>query len=128
MVAFPDQDGIFAECKPVGPRRAVGGHYCDRGLQRFLTGEYAWAMREGVMVAYAVAGYELNPALRDALAWGDRPTRIPLTAGPTPIPRMAASPYAQLPHRTVHPRNFQYVDTKNQAPEITIHHLWLMRT
>ena len=53
-VAFPDQDGVYAECKPIGAGRAVGGHYCDRGLWRFIKGEYAWSMREGMMIGYAV--------------------------------------------------------------------------
>src|SRR5207245_2283146 len=58
-VSFPDQDGVFAECKPIDRKHAVGGHYCDKGLARFVAGEYAWAMREALMIGYAVAGYAL---------------------------------------------------------------------
>ncbi|MGO8765026.1 MAG: hypothetical protein ACLQSR_07830 [Limisphaerales bacterium] len=42
---IPWQDWLFVECKPVGAGRAAGGHYCDRGLIRFVRGDYAWAIR-----------------------------------------------------------------------------------
>jgi len=46
------QDGIFAECKPVDDSHAVGKHYCDQGIMRFVSGDYAWAMQEGLMVGF----------------------------------------------------------------------------
>ena len=127
-VAFPDQDGLYAECKPIGTGRAVGQHYCDRGLWRFIKGEYAWSMREGMMIGYAWAGHHLPGELTKFLGRGDRPIRMPLRSGPTPIPRTAATTYSQIPHVTTHPRNFSYVSTGAHAPEITIHHLWLSRS
>jgi hypothetical protein len=127
-VAFPDQDGVYAECKPISIDRAVGSHYCDLGLWRFIKGEYAWSMREGLMIGYAENGYDLPGELATSLAWGNRPTRMPLTSGPTPIPRTSATAHSQLPHFTTHPRNFQYLDTGNGAPEITVYHLWLIRS
>src|SRR5205807_5088281 len=127
VVAFPDQDGIYAECKPIDASHAVGGHYCDRGLWRFIKGDYAWAMREGMMIGYAASGYCLPQELTDSLAGGNRPTTMPLTSGPTPIPRAAATSYCQLPHSTTHPRTFQYKCTGAPAPDILIHHIWLIR-
>ena len=127
-VAFPDQDGIFAECKPIDTNHAVGSDYCELGLMRFISGEYAWSMREGMMIGYAANGYNLPGELTTSLAWGDRPKRMPLISGPTPIPRTAATAHSQLPHLTIHRRDFQYTDTGKDAPEVTIHHLWLVRS
>jgi hypothetical protein len=127
QVAFPDQDGVFAECKPIHGGRAVGGHYCDLGLWRFVKGEYAWSMREGMMIGYVGTGYELPGELTRALAFGDRPMKVPISSGPTPIPRTSATAYSQQPYVTTHPRNFKYLETGDTAPEIIIHHLWLIR-
>ena len=125
-VAFPDQDGLFAECKPVDGGHAVGGHYCDRGLCRFVQGEYAWAMREGLMIGYAVNGYHLEHELSTSLARSDRRTRMPLLAGPTGVSRTMASLYAQRPHVTMHSRPFSYTNGDG-APDIAMFHLWLAR-
>ena len=46
------QDGIFAECKPVDNDHSIGAHYCDRGIVRFIQGDYAWAMQDGMLIAY----------------------------------------------------------------------------
>src|SRR5262249_47631890 len=94
-VAFPDQDGLFAECKPVDDNHATGTHYCDKGLSRFIDGEYAWAMQEGMMIAYAVTGYQLPDSLRNSLATSIRSARMPVSSGPTVSPRSAATTYSQ---------------------------------
>lgn len=126
-VAFPDQDGLFVECKPVDTSHATGGHYCDRGLGRFVKGEYAWTMREGMMIAYAVNGYVLPDELTASLAAGTRPTDMPLLRGPNVIPKTAATAYAQRPYTTEHSRSFTYT-SGGAAPEILMHHLWLAKS
>jgi len=50
-----------------------------------------------------------------------------MSSGPTPIPRSSATAYAQQPYTTTHLRNFKYLGTGDAAPEIIIHHLWLIR-
>jgi hypothetical protein len=35
------QDWLFIECKPVDRDHSAGGHYCDKGIIRFIRGEYA---------------------------------------------------------------------------------------
>ena len=42
----------FGGNKPVDDDHATGTHYCDSGINRFVNGDYAWAMQEGMMVAY----------------------------------------------------------------------------
>lgn len=125
-VAFPDQDGLFVECKPVDAGHPAGSHYCDRGLRRFVSGEYGWAMREGLMVGYSVTGYTLPGKLTEALAAGTRPADMPLVSGPTPVPRTCAGTMCQRPHATVHGRRFSYRSGAT-APDIAINHLWLTR-
>jgi hypothetical protein len=118
------QDGVFIECKPADPKHAVRGHYCNKGLIRFIQGEYAWAMPNAMMVGYAKEGYTVSAKLIPALqAW--------LPGSPDSVPR--ACPYSkgsstsEVAHSAKHARSFQYPETKKAAPEITIHHLWLRR-
>jgi len=40
--------------------RAAGGHYCDKGIIRFVRGDYAWAMRDALMVGYVTEGYSIT--------------------------------------------------------------------
>jgi hypothetical protein len=42
---------LFAECKLVGPNNPIR-LYCGKGIQRFVYGDYAWAMPTGLMVGY----------------------------------------------------------------------------
>lgn len=46
------EDGLTVECKPVDARHGPGTDYCDRGIQRFVDGDYAWAMQEAIMIGY----------------------------------------------------------------------------
>ena len=43
-VFMPSQDGIFIECKPVDSNHSISTHYCNKGIIRFVCGDYAWAM------------------------------------------------------------------------------------
>ena len=125
--AFPDQDGVYAECKPIDTSHPVGGHYCDRGLWRFIKGEYGWTMREGMMIGYTASGYVIPQDLITSLAAAPRTTTMPMTGGPEPIYLASGNAHCQLPHWTTHTRNFKYKCTGIAAPEILIHHLWLIR-
>jgi hypothetical protein len=125
--AYPDIDGLFVECKPIDKDHGIGEHYCDLGVWRFISGEYAWAMQEGMMVGYVKAGCTLPGDLAKCLAHGNRPTRIPLVSGPDPVHRAAATSCSQAPHTTIHNRVFRYAHSGAPAPAITIYHLWLSR-
>jgi hypothetical protein len=126
-VAFPDQDGVYAECKPIGVGKSIGQHYCDAGISRFVKGEYAWTMQEGMMIGYASPKHQLPADLAKFLKRKDRQITMPLVAGPTAIQKSSATTYSQVPHATTHRRNFKYRDTGKDAPDIVIHHLWLLR-
>src|SRR5438309_358139 len=63
----PSHDGLFVECKPVDRDHPAGRDYCDRGVLRFVDGDYAWALPQGMMVGYAATGYTIAAKLGDAM-------------------------------------------------------------
>ena len=123
-VAIPNQDLLFIECKPVQVGRAAGAHYCDRGIIRFVRGDYAWAMTSALMVGYATKSYRIAPKLTTALR---ARTKIFTTVFPQRCQRSPASASSEPTHITEHRRNFRYKQTGAQAPPVTLRHLWLKR-
>ncbi len=124
-VRIPAQDWLFVECKPVQSGRAAGGHYCDKGIIRFVRGDYAWAMRDALMVGYVTEGYSITTKLTTALK--KRASRIPTPALPEPCVCSTATTWSEITHITKHGRNFRYVETGQPAPPIRLRHLWLRR-
>ncbi|MDH4429283.1 hypothetical protein QEP21_02795 [Pseudomonas shirazica] len=43
--------GIFAETKVVSQKKGLT-NYTKQGISRFVRGDYAWAMQDGLMIAY----------------------------------------------------------------------------
>jgi hypothetical protein len=125
-VEYPSQDWLFIECKPVDCEHTVGAHYCDKGLIRFVRGDYAWAMQSAMMVGYAREGYSLVPELSEALT-SSRKEPIPTSSGPAGCPRTRASLFAEQVAISKHQRTFNYVESNLPAGIITIRHLWLKR-
>lgn len=118
------QDGIFVECKPVDTKHTAGVHYCDKGIIRFVRGDYAWAMRTAMMVAYASEGYTIDPKLTDALT---KSTTISTDVMPTQCQSSETVLFCDQTQLSVHQRDFLYVETGSDAPSIKIRHLWLRR-
>jgi hypothetical protein len=125
-VAYPTQDWLFIECKPVDSDHTVGTDYCDKGIIRFIRGDYAWTMTSALMIGYARSGYTILPKLPDALA--SRAKEIPTLDNPQPCQRSQASPANEVVHISRHKRTFKYVENSKAAPEIIIRHLWLKRS
>ena len=68
-LVLSEHEALFVECKPVDDSHSVGGKYCDDGLCRFVDGDYAWAMEEGMMLAYSrkrTIAKHLIPAMQDS--------------------------------------------------------------
>jgi hypothetical protein len=122
---IPWQDYLFIECKPVDAEHTAGAHYCDKGLIRFVRGDYAWAMRSAMMVGYARAGCTILPKLHEALQ--SRSNKIPTINQPHPCRRSKADSVSEAVHISKQGRSFKYVETEQSAPAITIRHLWLKR-
>lgn len=111
-----DQDGLFVECKPVDPQHPILSYYCNKGLVRFVNGDYAWAMQDALMVGYVKGRYsfiKLGSILDDEKS---KPTL-------KPIEHFAVDEYEI--YRSSHKRDFYWLENRGQACPITISHLWL---
>ncbi|MDR0481121.1 MAG: hypothetical protein LBG66_04465 [Gallionellaceae bacterium] len=100
--------------------------YCDQGLCRFLTGEYAWACQEAFMLAYvrdgsSIAG-QLTPLLTKDMAQASpryAVQTLPMPTGAKSVHDLACSQHA---------RSFTYIHqtpSPQQPGPITVWHLWL---
>lgn len=122
------QDALFAECKPVDKKHPLNGHYCAvekdcTGIERFVIGDYAWAMEEALMIGYVRDGFNIYPHLQNSLNNALRKTKL---GSPTPLEAIeattAASEKTMLYHST-HQRLFPWRDGR-QATPITLYHSW----
>ncbi|WP_202758285.1 hypothetical protein [Delftia acidovorans] len=99
--------------------------YCDKGLRRFLVGEYAWATQEAFMVAYVRDGSSIAGQLTPLLTH-DMAQTAPNYAVQT-LPAAISTLAGDLASSR-HARNFTYL---HQAPPshspgaMAIWHLWL---
>ncbi|MBC7821320.1 MAG: hypothetical protein IAG10_30910 [Planctomycetaceae bacterium] len=119
-------DALFVECKPVDAKHAAGGKYCDKGLIRFVNGDYAWAMQEGMMLAYVRDGRTIAGHLIPVMSDPARMTSLAINQLPNPslVPDAAANSRAEAIYVSQHCRSFSWPDNKGQATDITIYHLW----
>ena len=118
--AFP----LAIECKIIDEaNNKTGKLYCDKGLSRFLTGEYAWAAREALMVGYVRDKSTIVSTLV--------PLFLPLTSGSVsyaaegPISPIGSPPLDLA--RSSHSRNFRYPlrqPPSDQPGAIALWHLW----
>jgi hypothetical protein len=103
---------LFTECKVVDRSRSLKG-YCDTGLRRFITCEYAWAMPHALMIAYSES--ETTPG--DLASFLSSSTDCE-TIG---VPTVDAPPPSVL--RSKHGRNQSGAAAPSGPVDIT--HLWL---
>lgn len=116
--AYPiisNQDGLFVECKPVDVKHSVSKQYCEKGLKRFVIGDYAWAMQDAMMVGYVANGYSFQ-SLATAL---DAPSSTYLnTASHCEQAELAV-------YHSRHNRDFMWLESHGSACPISVTHLWL---
>jgi hypothetical protein len=113
------QDGVFAECKPIDDSHAIGQHYCDQGIMRFVSGDYAWAMQDGLMVGFVRGNRTVPENLSPILAAKDRYERLG-----SPTPPVVVLPNQTIPlHCTEHGRNFVWAIGR-KACNIKLYHSW----
>jgi hypothetical protein len=119
-------NGLYVEAKPVDSTHPVGSKYCDDGLIRFVCGDYAWAMQEGMMLAYVRGGRTIAKHLIPAMGQAHRKASLATISLPEDCRPIAAPacPEAEAIHISHHRRNFQWPDNKGQATDITVYHLW----
>jgi hypothetical protein len=119
-------DALFVECKPVDESHPAGSKYCDDGLSRFVDGDYAWAMEEGLMLGYARHGRSIATHLVPAMQDVTRLDRLKTVELPHPIenPGAIAQDNAEALYVSRHRRGFSWVDGKGQATDILVYHSW----
>jgi hypothetical protein len=113
---YSDQDGLFVECKPVDKDHPLSSCYCQKGLIRFVNGDYAWAMKESMMVGYVAGGYTFNKlaaVLNDAKLNADLKTKNHSEVMEHAI------------YRSSHEREFNWLEHHGPACTISVTHLWL---
>jgi len=123
---IPEFDALFVECKPVDAKHAAGSKYCDDGLICFVRGDYAWAMQEGMMLAFARNGRSITGHLIPSMQDSDRMASLNTIDLPAPPvnPFAAATASAEAVHISRHKRAFDWLHNKGPASEIIIYHLW----
>jgi len=125
-MVLSENDALFVECKPVDKKHFAGSDYCDDGLIRFVVGDYAWAMQEGMMLAYARDGRTIADHLIPAMNTPKRMTSLATVELPQVCHARNATKdaHAEPIHVSKHRRGFSWLDNKGEATDITIYHLW----
>lgn len=113
---FNEQDGLFVECKPIDSSHSILSHYCNKGLVRFIVGDYAWAMQDAMMVGY-VKGDSSFRKLSSVLDGSTTSATLKTTQ------HSEVNEFAM--YRSKHKREFQWPESRGQACQISIAHLWL---
>ncbi len=120
-------DALFVECKIVDATHFAGSDYCDDGLIRFVRGDYAWAMQEGMMLAYARDGRTIVRHLIPAMMESNNERDRPISLATVELPHACRTPpdaHAETVHISKHRREFSWPHNKGKATDITIYHLW----
>ena len=115
--------GIFVECKIVSNKHSIDD-YADKGMLRFISGQYSWAMRSGVMVCYSRDAQSLTnclvPAMRSRQKLkGDALYKNVL---PKKVSALGSTPPAYV---SQHKRTWGYLSGGKPGP-ISLVHLWLV--
>jgi hypothetical protein len=111
-----NQDGLFVECKPVDHGHPILSCYCQKGLIRFVNGDYAWAMQDALMVGYVKEPYSFKK-LASLLDDGKKSAALKTTN------HSAVDEYAI--YCSSHNRNFEWPESRGCACPISVVHLWL---
>lgn len=121
------QDALFAEFKPVDKGHSLSANYCavgtDRvGVERFVIGDYAWAMHEAMMIGYVRDGFRVLPHLAKSLTDPRCHQSLGSPTPPTPVSSGCAG--MEELHQTRHLRLFTWKETGQSASPITLYHSW----
>ena len=111
--------GLFVECKVVDATHSVH-RYCAEGLERFLCGDYAWAMPEGMMLGYVRGAHTVPGTLTPHLA--ERKAQYLVRRAPR---RRRGEAHVAWPvFVSLHGRRFKLPSVAQPVP-IEVGHLWL---
>lgn len=122
LVATRRWVGVFVESKMVSMKHSMD-RYATDGLGRFVRGEYAWAMRDGLMLAYQKPKHRSVESLINRLDSDDL-LQTQADNGAYFVRHDAFNP---LSGRSTHARSWTYVG--GGAPgTIQVWHLWDLAT
>ena len=98
--------------------------YCEKGLVRYINGEYAWAAAEAFMLAYVRDNSSIKSSLTPFLIESENVTYPPyrVVSLPKSVPHATADLACSL-----HKRNFiyQHNHRQNLPGPISIWHMWV---
>lgn len=121
------QDSLFAECKPVGRKHPLHDHYCavgkkTSGIERFVSGAYASAMEQALMIAYVRDGFQIMCHLAESLVV---PKNRAGLGEPSNLACVieATNGHCQGLYHTNHQRFFSWEDGRSATP-IDLYHSW----
>lgn len=121
------QDSLFTECKPVDRAHPLNKHYCavgmrTSGIERFVSGAYASAMEQAMMIAYVRDGFQITPHLAEAMATPEARTGL---GEPSPLTCVIVSNNndCQGLYLSTHQRSFLWQDGTLATP-IDLYHSW----
>jgi hypothetical protein len=117
------QFALFIEAKPVDRSHPAGSKYCDEGLQRFIDGEYAWAMQDVMMLGYARHGRSIERHLIPAMREVPRPSELATIQYPHPEAGTAAENAEPL-HLSLHTRRIALSDNRTSEGSLWVYHSW----
>lgn len=120
--------GWFCECKILDETHTLRSYLLTRGLDQFVTGDYAWGMPHGQMIGYVrgnrKSGYTPSIELKKALFNGSKATAVGLSLGLSSEPSACtASGYSDV-LITNHERKFTLLN-RNAPGNIEVRHIWL---
>jgi hypothetical protein len=110
-----DQDGLFVECKPVDSTHTIGSCYFQKGLMRFIIGDYGWAMQDALMVGYVKSTYTFQHLIS---AFNSQKSAAMKTIKHFTMDDCGI-------YRSIHERGYEWLENHGQACPISVSHLWL---
>lgn len=123
---FPGMNGfyrrLYVEAKVIGGGNQTVGAYFIDGVTRYLIGDYAWAVPQGIMLAYVRPGQKTIPqALNNYLSTPERKRQYQVKEMPKLCEYTDLKPPA---YDTVHSRKWTFPDG-TKPNNIKLIHIWL---
>ncbi|WP_250460302.1 hypothetical protein [Microbulbifer litoralis] len=113
---------IFVECKPIDSRHPVSGTYCKKGISRFISNNYAWAVDRAIMLAYVRNTCPLPEGLAYVLDDSAAKEDYKIQGSLSPLGKTASG---DAVYYTVHGREKSTTPARIENARISLHHLWL---
>ena len=112
-----EHDGLFVECKPVDKDHPILSCYLKEGLNRFVNGDYAWAMQEALMIGYSNSK---NSQSKLAIGLDNSNSAFLNTVSHSSLD-------SNHIYKSQHNRNFEWLDNYGKVCPIKVYHLWKFR-